>query len=35
MGTACGAIVVTRHGCANFMPTFDEMAAFIDQCGGF
>ena len=21
MGNACGAIVVTRHGCANFMPT--------------
>ncbi len=20
MGNACGAIVVTRHGCANFMP---------------
>jgi 5-dehydro-2-deoxygluconokinase len=31
MGNACGAIVVTRHGCANFMPTLDEVAAFIAQ----
>ena len=23
MGNATGAIVVTRHGCANFMPTLD------------
>jgi 5-dehydro-2-deoxygluconokinase len=29
MGNACGAIVVTRHGCANFMPTLDEVSAFI------
>lgn len=29
MGNACGAIVVTRHGCANFMPTRDEVAAFV------
>ena len=29
MGNACGAIVVTRHGCANFMPTLDEVAAFV------
>jgi len=35
LGTACGAIVVTRHGCANFMPTHDEVMAFIDQHGGF
>ena len=26
---ACGAIVVTRHGCANFMPTLDEVSAFV------
>ena len=25
MGNATGAIVVTRHGCANFMPTLDEV----------
>lgn len=29
MGNACGAIVVTRHGCANFMPTLDEVSAFV------
>lgn len=34
-GNACGAIVVTRHGCANFMPTYDEAMAFVDQHGGF
>lgn len=35
LGNACGAIVVTRHGCANFMPTYDEVMAFIGQHGGF
>ncbi|HEY1297498.1 MAG TPA: 5-dehydro-2-deoxygluconokinase [Chloroflexota bacterium] len=35
LGNACGAIVVTRHGCANFMPTYDEVMAFVDQQGGF
>jgi 5-dehydro-2-deoxygluconokinase len=35
LGNACGAIVVTRHGCANFMPTFDEVTAFVEQHGGF
>jgi 5-dehydro-2-deoxygluconokinase len=33
MGNACGAIVVTRHGCANFMPTLDEVAAFVAARG--
>ena len=28
LGNACGAIVVTKHGCANFMPTLDEVMAF-------
>ena len=28
-GNACGAIVVTRHGCAPAMPTFDELQSFI------
>ncbi len=28
-GNACGAIVVTRHGCAPAMPTFDELQTFI------
>ncbi|MGI9165878.1 MAG: 5-dehydro-2-deoxygluconokinase [Pyrinomonadaceae bacterium] len=35
MGNACGAIVVTRHGCANFMPYEDEALAFIEEQGGF
>jgi 5-dehydro-2-deoxygluconokinase len=33
MGNACGAIVVTRHGCANFMPTLDEVTAFVAERG--
>jgi 5-dehydro-2-deoxygluconokinase len=28
LGNACGAIVVTKHGCANFMPTMPEIEAF-------
>jgi 5-dehydro-2-deoxygluconokinase len=35
MGNACGAIVVTRHGCANFMPTQQEVQAFKEERGGF
>lgn len=34
MATACGAIVVTKHGCANFMPTEAELFDFIDSHGG-
>jgi len=34
LGNACGAIVVTRHGCANFMPTFAEVMAFVEGRGG-
>ncbi len=34
LGNACGAIVVTRHGCANFMPTLDEVLAFANSRGG-
>jgi 5-dehydro-2-deoxygluconokinase len=34
LGNACGAIVVTRHGCANFMPTYDEVMAFVEGYGG-
>jgi len=34
LGNACGAIVVTKHGCANFMPTLDEVLAFVDERGG-
>ena len=35
MGNACGAIVVTRHGCANFMPYEQEVLSFIEERGGF
>jgi 5-dehydro-2-deoxygluconokinase len=35
MGNACGAIVVTRHGCANFMPYEDEALRFVEERGGF
>ncbi len=34
LGNACGAIVVTRHGCANFMPTLPEVEAFVAPYGG-
>ncbi len=34
LGNACGAIVVTKHGCANFTPTMDEIEAFITPYGG-
>ena len=35
MGNACGAIVVTRHGCANFMGYEKEVLDFIESRGGF
>lgn len=35
LGNACGAIVVTKHGCANFTPTMPEVLAFVDEHGGF
>lgn len=34
LGNACGAIVVTRHGCANFMPTLPEIESFTAPYGG-
>jgi 5-dehydro-2-deoxygluconokinase len=34
-GNATGAIVVTRHGCANFMPTMPEVDAFVAEQGGW
>ncbi len=34
LGNACGAIVVLAHGCANFMPTYDEVMAFVEERGG-
>ncbi len=35
LGNACGAIVVLAHGCANFMPTYDEVMTFVEERGGF
>jgi 5-dehydro-2-deoxygluconokinase len=35
MGNACGALLVTRHGCANFMPFEQEALTFIEERGGF
>ncbi len=35
MGNACGAIIVTRHGCANFMPYEQEALDFVTEHGGF
>jgi 5-dehydro-2-deoxygluconokinase len=34
LGNACGAMVVTRHGCSISMPFFDEVMAFADALGG-
>jgi len=34
LGNACGAILVTKHGCANFMPTHEEVMTFIQNHGG-
>jgi 5-dehydro-2-deoxygluconokinase len=34
LGNACGAILVTKHGCANFMPTYNEVMTFIQGHGG-
>lgn len=34
-GNAAGAIVVTRHGCANFMPSLAEIEDFVRAQGGW
>lgn len=34
LGNACGAIVVTEHGCANFMPTMEQIEKFVKPYGG-
>jgi len=34
LANACGAILVTKHGCANFMPTHEEVMTFIQNHGG-
>jgi 5-dehydro-2-deoxygluconokinase len=35
LANACGAILVTQPGCANFMPTYDEVTRFVEQHGGW
>jgi 5-dehydro-2-deoxygluconokinase len=35
LGNACGAILVTKHGCANFNPAYNEVTSFIESNGGF
>jgi 5-dehydro-2-deoxygluconokinase len=35
LGNACGAILVTKHGCANFNPTLQEALSLIESQGGF
>jgi 5-dehydro-2-deoxygluconokinase len=35
MGNACGALVVTRHGCARALPYEQEALDFIEVRGGF
>lgn len=34
LGNACGAMVVLAHGCAPFMPTMEEVMAFVASYGG-
>ncbi len=34
LGNACGAMVVTRHGCSVSMPFLDEVMAFAEERGG-
>jgi len=35
MANACGAILVTRQGVANFMPSEQEVLQFVEKHGGF
>jgi len=35
LGNACGSLVVTQHGCANFMPTMQEVLDFVEGYVGF
>jgi 5-dehydro-2-deoxygluconokinase len=34
LGNACGAILVTQHGCSAFMPTLADVMAFVGERGG-
>ncbi len=35
LGNACGAMVVTRHGCSISMPFWEEVMTFVEERGGF
>jgi len=35
LGNACGAIVVTRHGCSISMPFLEEVMIFVEKHGGW
>jgi 5-dehydro-2-deoxygluconokinase len=35
LANACGAILVTKHGCANFMPSMAEVETFVNAQGGW
>lgn len=34
LGNACGAIVVSRHGCSISMPFWEEVMSFVEEQGG-
>jgi len=34
LGNACGAMVVSRHGCSISMPFWEEVTAFVEERGG-
>jgi 5-dehydro-2-deoxygluconokinase len=34
LGNACGAMVVSRHGCSISMPYWEEVMAFVEERGG-
>lgn len=35
LANACGAWMVTKHGCCNYAPYYDEIINFIEEKGGF
>ena len=35
LANACGAWLVTKNGCCNVAPTFDEISVFINSNGGY
>ena len=35
LANACGAWLVTKNGCCNVAPTFEEISVFIESNGGY